>query len=240
MTRLRLFALLVFSFAASGCVIAVERPHERTADDLPPVERRFDPGSFTTIELAGSDRVQVTRSPTASVVASGDPRAVAALDIAVRGDTLRIGRLPGSYRDRGALVSVTVPMLRAASITGSGAMNIVGMEGPDFTGSISGSGAMRIADLHTRTVRFDLSGSGAISASGSADDAALELGGSGSIDTRGLAVSTLTVTAGGSGMVSATATRIATIRAGGSGSVRVTGGARCDVSKGGSGSVRCG
>lgn len=240
MTRLRVLALSVLCFAASGCVVAVERPRERAADDLPPAERGFEPGSFTGVELAGSDRVQVTRGATVSVVASGDPRAVAALDIAVRGDTLRIARLPGTYSDRGTLVSVTVPGLRAASITGSGAMDITGVEGPGFTGSIAGSGALRVADLRARTVRFDLSGSGAISASGSADDVALDLGGSGSIDTRGLAVATLTVSAGGSGTVSATATRTVTIRAGGSGSVRVTGGARCDVAKGGSGSVRCG
>ncbi|WP_294190231.1 head GIN domain-containing protein [uncultured Sphingomonas sp.] len=236
----RVIALSVFSLAASGCVVAVERPRERVADDLSPVERRFAPKSLTSVELAGSDRVQVTRGPAVSVTASGDPRAVAALDIAVRGDTLRIDRLPGSYRDRGALVSVTVPSLRMASISGSGAMSIVAVESPDFTGSVARSGAMRVADLRARTVRFDLSGSGAISASGSTDDAALDLGGSGSIDVRGLAVSALTISAGGSGTVSATATRTATIRAGGSGSVRVTGGARCDVAKGGSGSVRCG
>lgn len=238
----RLLALPALCLSASGCVIAVEQPAvaERPVDDFPLIERRFDPGSFAAIELAGSDRVEVAPGSAVSVVARGGPQAVAALDVAVRGDTLRIARRLGNYHDRRVLVRVTVPMVRAASISGSGAMTVAGAEGSIFTASVAGSGSLHVVDLRARTARFDLSGSGSISGTGSADDVAINLGGSGSVDTRGLASGALTVSAGGSGTISATATRVATIRAGGSGSVRVTGGARCNVSKGGSGSVRCG
>lgn len=203
-------------------------------------DRRFDVGRFDAIELTGSDDVRVVAGDTVSVVASGDPRAVAALAIEVRGDTLRVGRRPGNWRDKGALVTVTMPTLRAATISGSGGIRAAGIEGRAFTGRIGGSGGMTLAALRVGSVRFDLAGSGSIVADGSADSVAIDLGGSGNVDTRRLATPAVTVDIGGSGSVAATASRTAAVRAGGSGSVRITGGARCDVRKGGSGSVRCG
>lgn len=201
--------------------------------------RRFDVTRFGAVELTSSDIISVVPGSTVSVVATSDPRAVAALAIDVRGDTLRVGRRPGNWRDKGALVTITMPTLCAARISGSGDIRAGAISGRSFAGSISGSGALTLAD-RVETARFDLSGSGSIVASGSAGGVAIDLGGSGQVDTHALATPALSVDLGGSGTVTAIASRTATIGSGGSGSVRVWGGPRCDVRKSGTATVRCG
>lgn len=201
--------------------------------------RRFDVGRFDAVELASADRVRILPGTAVSVIADGDPRAVAALAITVRNGTLSVGRTPGIHRGRGATVTVTMPSLRAASLSGSGSIGVNGVAAPAFVGRLGGSGSMALAGLKAASVRLDLSGSGSIAANGTADTLAIRLGGSGQIDTRRLATPALTVDLGGSGAVAAAASRTAVVIAGGSGSVRVTGGPRCTVRKSGSASVRC-
>ncbi len=203
-------------------------------------ERRFDVGRFDAIDLAGSDDVRVVPGTAISVVATGDPRAVAALAIEVRGDTLRVARKSGTWRDKGAIVTVTIPTLRAATISGSGFLRATAIEAPAFVGRISGSGGMTLTALRAGQARFDLSGSGSIVADGSADAVGIDLGGSGKVDARRLAAPDVSVNMGGSGSVAATASRTAEVRAGGSGSVVVAGGPRCTVRKSGTAVVRCG
>jgi len=208
--------------------------------DASSTERRFDVGRFDAIDLAGSDDVRVVPGTAISVVATGDPRTVAALAIEVRGDTLRVARKPGSWRDKGAVVIVTIPTLRAATISGSGFLRATAVTAPAFVGRISGSGGMTLTALRASDARFDLSGSGSIVADGSADTVTIDLGGSGKVDARRLATPDVSVNMGGSGSVAATASRTAEVRAGGSGSVVVAGGPRCAVRKSGTAVVRCG
>lgn len=222
-------------FAAVVAFTISSAPASATQTD----ERKFEVNQFEAIHLIGPDSVRVVPGSTISVVASGDPRSVAALAIEVRGNTLRIGRRQGTHQNEVARVTVTMPVLRATTITGSGGIRIDGVEGPSFTASITGSGSITLADLQVEAARFDLSGSGSIVANGNARAVAIDLGGSGSVDTRGLATPTVTVDLGGSGSVAAAASRTAMIRAGGSGDVWVSGGARCGVGKSGSGTIRC-
>ena len=220
-----------------GCVIAVG---SSGADGVPNVEtRRFDVAGFDAIDLTGSDDVRVVRSDSVSVVASGDPRAVAALMVTVDRGTLRISRKPGRWQDRGATVTVTVPSLRAATLSGSGAMD-VGAMATTFDARLPGSGELTLRDLHGETVRMELAGSGDLTASGTVRQADIRLAGSGDIDARALAVRDLSVDLGGSGTVRAQASDTASLSIGGSGDVTVAGHPRCTVRKSGSGTVRCG
>jgi len=203
-------------------------------------ERRFDVGGFDAVELASSDAVRVVAGGAFSVTATGDPRAVAALAITVRGGTLRVDRTPGRHADKGATVTVTMPALRMATLSGSGSIRADRVAGPAFTGHLGGSGGMTLTGMKVARASFDLDGSGSVVADGSAGAVAIDLGGSGRIDTRKLTTAAVTIDMGGSGSIAATATATAAVRAGGSGVVRVGGGARCDVRKGGSAIVHCG
>ncbi|MBD8547093.1 head GIN domain-containing protein [Sphingomonas sp. CFBP 8760] len=235
-------AIAATCIALSGCVIAVERaaiagPATPAAGEA---QRRFDVAGFEKVDLASSDRVVIVVADRFAVTAAGDPRAVAALAITVRDGMLRVDRIPGRYRDRGATVTVTMPVLRAASLSGSGSLRADGVTGPGFVGELAGSGSMTLTGLTAASVRLDLGGSGSIVADGRTDAVDIDLGGSGRVDAQALATPMVAIDMGGSGSIVAAASRAATIEAGGSGTVRVTGGARCDVHKSGSAIVRCG
>ncbi|WP_206433225.1 head GIN domain-containing protein [Sphingomonas sp. S-NIH.Pt15_0812] len=220
-----------------GCVITVGSGGAAEAQGVG--TKRFAVAGFDAVDLAGSDNVRVVRSDSVSVVASGDPRAVAALMVTVDRGTLRISRKPGRWQDRGATVTVTVPSLRAATLSGSGAMD-VGAMAPTFDARLPGSGELTLRDLHGETVRMELAGSGDLTASGTVRQADIRLAGSGDIDARALAVRDLSVDLGGSGTVRAQASDTASLSIGGSGDVTVAGHPRCTVRKSGSGTVRCG
>lgn len=202
-------------------------------------ERRFPATGFDTVTLSSSDRMIVTAGSAASVVATGDPVAVAALRIEVRGATLYVDRLPGSYRDRGATITVTLPRLDKVTLEGSGSIIARRMAGSRFAAEESGSGSIAIAGLRVAETRLQLSGSGSITAAGTSPQLWIDASGSGSIDTTQVAARDLDVTATGSSLVRAHASRRATIDNSGSGSVGVDGATDCRVSKSGSGPVRC-
>ncbi|MES2420968.1 MAG: head GIN domain-containing protein [Pseudomonadota bacterium] len=202
-------------------------------------ERRFEVGRFDAIDLAGSDTVRVVAGDAFSVVATGQPSAVAALAISVRDGTLRVARQAGRPHGRGAVLTVTIPSMRSAMISGSGEMSIGPMSVPAFSGSISGSGTLKLIGLRVRTVRFGISGAGTIVAQGSAETVGIDLSGTGRVDSRELATPAVSIDMSGAGSIFAAASQSATVRAGGSGRISVTGGARCEVRNGGGAVVRC-
>lgn len=220
-----------------GCVVAMG---SSGADGMPGVEtKRFEVASFDAIDLPGSDDVRVVRSDDVSVVASGDPRAIAALAVTVDHGTLRVTRKPGRWQDRGAMVTVTVPSLRAATLSGSGELDVETMAAT-FDARLLGSGGLTLRGLHGETVRMELAGSGDLTASGTARRAEIRLAGSGNIDARALEVRDLGAEVGGSGDIQAQASDTASVAVSGSGDVTVAGHPRCTVRKSGSGTVRCG
>lgn len=202
-------------------------------------ERRFAVAGFDAVRLSGSDHVVVTAGSVPSVVASGDPAAVAALRIEVRGGTLHVDRLPGSYRDRGATVAVTMPRLVKLTLDGSGSIRARGVAAPRFAAEESGSGSISIEDLRTAEMRLEMSGSGSITAVGTSPQLRIDASGSGTIDATRVSARDLDVTSSGSSTVRARASGRATIGSSGSGSVDIDGAADCRVTKNGSGSVRC-
>ena len=205
-----------------------------------PADRRFDARGFNAVDLASSDTVRIVPGTAFSVCAGGDPRAVASLAIDVRGGTLHVSRTTGRHDDRGAIVTVMMPALRAITLSGSGAIEAGGAGGEAITARLSGSGQVRLPDLHARYARLILDGSGSITASGRADRVSVDLGGSGRVEASELATPTLAVDLGGSGSVSAAASSAASIKADGSGSVRVSGHPACAVTKSGIARVTCG
>jgi len=222
------------AITAAFLIIGLPSPSIAQAD-----ERHFDVGRFDAIDLAGSDTVRVVAGNKFSVVATGEPTALAALWVRGRGATLRVARQEGRSHGRGAVLTVTMPSMRSAIISGSGAISIGPMTGPAFSGNISGSGSLKLTGLRVRTVRFGISGAGTIVAQGGAETVGIDLSGTGRVDSRELATPVVSVDMSGAGSILAAASRSATVRAGGSGKISVTGGARCEVHNGGGAVVRC-
>ncbi|WP_181160022.1 head GIN domain-containing protein [Sandaracinobacter neustonicus] len=196
---------------------------------------------FSEIVLAGSTDVTVTTGGRASVVATGADADLDRMDIRVDGKRLLIGTKPGKWnwssRD-GVKVRVSVPALNAATISGSGDIDVDRVNGP-FAGRISGSGEMDLHTVNAPTLSLSISGSGDISAAGRCGTGSLSVTGSGDIDASRLTCETLTATTTGSGDIDARATGTADLRVTGSGDITVAGGARCTSKATGSGTTRC-
>lgn len=228
------------AMAAGGC------GQSRAQDAGPTVQRSFQVGAFERIEVAGPYDVRVRTGSAPSVSGSGPEKLMERLVVEVKGDRLLIH--PRKERSmfnwsstRGtATLDVTVPMLRAASIAGSGEVSVDRISGERFDGSVAGSGDLSLDSLEVQALTLSIAGSGDVRArSGQAQSVDYSIAGSGDIDARGVRAGTAALSIAGSGRINGQANGTAAVSIMGSGDVELTGGAKCTVSKAGSGNVRC-
>jgi hypothetical protein len=203
--------------------------------------RTFAITEFTAVDLHGSDDVRVTVGPAFAVRAEGRPAVLDRLKIERDGDTLRVGRRNGSWRDDAqAQVLVSMPAIRRARIAGSGDMTIDRAAGARFTGQVAGSGTLAVHALAVQATDLDSAGSGDIAAGGEAGVLTVRIAGSGNVDAAGLHATGADVSVMGSGDVRARVTGAARVNLMGSGDADLGPDARCEARKMGSGAVRCG
>lgn len=206
-------------------------------------ERRFTVTGFDEIEVAGPFDVVVNVGKGQSVRAVGEAKDLDRLKVEVSGNELRIGTKERRWMDWSdsdpIKIYVTVPALKAASLAGSGDMQVDRVKADAFVASIAGSGDLAIASLTANNARFSIAGSGDLTAAGSCRTAEVSIAGSGDVNISALRCQTLSARVAGSGDITANATKDAKLTVMGSGAITVAGGAKCDVSKMGSGSARC-
>ena len=241
MRRLLIPASTAIALAAAGCHMSADA-EER--DSGPKVDRNYQVGAFSKIEVAGPYAVKVVTGGAPGVSARGGENLLNETEVLVDGDTLEIRpKKRKGFHWRGshgmAEFTVNVAALRAASIAGSGGITVDKVAG-DFEGDIAGSGDLRLPAVSGGRIKFGVAGSGEVHAAGKAESVEISIAGSGDVDARGLATRTADVSIAGSGNVAAHATETADVSIMGSGDVDLTGGAKCSVSKAGSGNVHCG
>ena len=207
--------------------------------------RTFAVADFTGLALRGSDDVDVRVGTGFSVRAEGPSKELDKLRIERVGDTLRIGRKNQSgfnwgNNDDDVKVFVTMPMVNAAAIAGSGDMTIDRVEGQRFDGDTAGSGNLTVSALAVRTAKLAIAGSGNMTLKGSADRLDISIAGSGDVDASGVKATGASVSVAGSGGVRADVTGTASVSVMGSGDVDLGKGAKCSTTKMGSGTVTCG
>ncbi|NNM76860.1 DUF2807 domain-containing protein [Sphingomonas sp. ID1715] len=239
MSRLPLLAIAVATLSACGVV------HAEGGDGGPSGSRSFSVRGFDRVELRGSDNVIVKVGGAESVTATGPQDVLDRLEIEVVDGKLRVGREGkwhfGWSRDRGsAVVTVTLPRLRGASIAGSGDMKVDRVQATSFEGAVAGSGNLAIGTLQADAASFDIAGSGGTSLTGQAKSIEVSIAGSGSLSAQGLKAERAKISIAGSGDVRAQVSGEADVSILGSGDVELVGNPRCKVSKMGSGNVRCG
>lgn len=227
--------------AAAGC------SETRAQSGGPMVDRQYQVGGFTQIEVAGPYDVDVRTGANVSVSARGSERLLARTVVEVKGDRLVIRPEKDKWwnqigwgNDSKASFTVTLPRIRGAAIAGSGDVRVNEVRGDSFEGSIAGSGALALGALEVQQLKLSIAGSGDVRAAGGrAGRAEYEIAGSGEVDAAAVQVQDVYVSIAGSGDVRANASGAAKVDIAGSGDVTLTGGAKCEVSKAGSGNVRC-
>ncbi|MGL4313199.1 MAG: head GIN domain-containing protein [Sphingomonas sp.] len=205
--------------------------------------RDFPVSDFTRVSLTGSDDVRVRTGAQFSVHAEGPSETLDLLRIERDGDTLKIGRKPTigfAWGGRGATITVTMPAIRGASVTGSGDLTVDHATGDAFDGAATGSGNLSIAALAVKNGSFSVTGSGDVEARGTAQALTLSVTGSGDLRLKGVEAQGATVSVMGSGNAAANVNGAATVSVMGSGDVDLGPKARCTTSKLGSGEVSCG
>lgn len=218
------------------------------ADPGPETTRKFALRDFDQVTLGGADDVKVIYGRDFAVSATGPQDAIDALDIQQDGSALVVTRkeekgwkIGWDKQKASALVTVTMPLIRSATLSGAGDLTIASATPEDsFDAKLSGSGTMTIENSRAKAVDLSLTGAGNLKVRGTADTLNAHLSGSGSMDAVALAAREVTVSLTGAGNIAASASELATGTLSGVGNVDIAGAARCAVRKSGVGDVRCG
>lgn len=214
----------------------------RAKEAGPKTSRTYDVAGFTSVDLRGSDDVDVKIGPNFSVKAEGGANLLDELEITVANGTLRVSRKSRnnwSWGDHdGAKIYVTMPAINAATVAGSGDLTVDKAQG-NFKGAIGGSGNLTVGAIAGGDVDLAIGGSGDLKVGGTANRLSVAVAGSGDIDAKGLTATSADVSIVGSGSVNGTVKGDASVSIAGSGDVELGGGAKCKVTSVGSGSANC-
>lgn len=160
--------------------------------------------AFSKVELAGSNIVTIRVGRPQAVVVHADDNLVGRVTTTVDGGRLVIGDRGRGFSVRSPMsVAVTTPSLDALILSGSGAVDVSGVDTPRLAVSLPGSGAVRAA--------------------GSAGTLDVVITGSGTADLRGLRARDVRAGVSGSGVVNLTATHALNAQISGSGAINYGG-----------------
>ncbi len=140
--------------------------------------------AFDVVDLAGTGRVVVDVRPGAiAVTVTGDENIVPLVETRVDGKRLVVGWKNGKGGSSKVplTVSVAVPSLVGARVSGAGTVEVNGIAGPMFEAGMSGAGTLRI--------------------SGSVGELQAKLSGAGTLDAERLVADRVSVDASGAGSV---------------------------------------
>lgn len=201
---------------------------------------------FDKVRVEGPFRVELVTGGPSLAVATGPLAALDRVSIEVQGTTLHIrpnrSAWGGNARDLTGPVAIRIATrtLRAASVTGGGALGIRGAKNLRIDLALSGSGRIDVAGIDADLLAIILTGSGKIGLAGKARQVRASIEGSGELDGAGLRADDVDIGANTTGTIALTAVRTAKVRAIGSGDVAISGNPACTISGLAASSVRCG
>jgi putative autotransporter adhesin-like protein len=159
--------------------------------------------AFRTVELAGGNNVTISVGRRQAVVVRGDDNLLHRVTTRVQGGSLVIGAT-GSFSTKAPMhVEVTMPSLRALTLSGSGTIVAEGVQTPRLGVTLSGSGTVRV--------------------SGSAGRLDAVLDGSGNLQLSQLVARDARAAVNASGLIMVNATHSLDAAVGGSGAIVYTG-----------------
>jgi len=167
----------------------------RGSGDLETEER--DLGEFDAVKLSGAFDVFIEVGSEQRVKITFDDNLLDIIETEVRRNTLYISSKESYSSRRHCRIEISIPELEKVSLSGSGDIEIDGLDGEEFIVEISGSGDVR-AEGHVDELDIQVSGSGDVNARDlEAKDAYVSVSGSG--DVRVYASESLNARVSGSG-----------------------------------------
>jgi hypothetical protein len=202
---------------ACGCADGIEGNGQRVTEERPLA-------GFSRVDSATSVDVEIEQGDDFAVSVSVDSNVLPELRTRVVGDLLQID----SRRDLDDLVAgphvrVTLPALRVASLSGSGALRVRAVDSTESLALLlSGSGGIDFVGEEPEVV-VRLSGSGVVALTGGAERIDLQLDGSGDIDASALEAADGRLELSGSGSIRASLSSTADVELSGSGDIYLSG-----------------
>jgi hypothetical protein len=160
-------------------------------------------GAFHAVDFAGSNMVTVRLGSKQTVTVRADDNLIDRVTTRVVAGTLVIANRGSFTTESPMSVAVTVPSLKASTLSGSGIVNLENVKASQLTVSLSGSGVIR--------------------ASGTANRLDVRLGGSGDAQLGGLVARDAQATVNGSGRIVVNATNRLHAAVAGNGAIVYTG-----------------
>ena len=115
--------------------------------------------AFDSVDLAGSNSITIQVGPKQSVAVHADDNLIGLVTTVVSDGALRVDNV-GSFTTKAPMrVEITVPALDSVSLTGSGTIDVTGVDSKTFTAELTGSGTITAAGT-TEHLDATLSGSG--------------------------------------------------------------------------------
>ena len=230
--------ILLAALPLAGCFDFIEAKDPGPAGAL--TEQVSD---VDELAVGGAVAVVVQTGQEASFNAEGPENMLADMQVEQDGDRLKIGTRPGvnwNWKgDEDVNITITVPMLTMAKVSGASNVAIDRIETDNFEGSVSGAGELKIGQLTTDMLDLDMSGAGDMEAGGTTRALEARVSGAGDIDIDNLVAETAELRVSGAGTVNANVTETVDARVSGAGTINVTGGAECDARESGAGTVNC-
>ena len=217
--------LLNLAFILLASVLAISCRHHEIEGRGPVSTVDRKPGSFTSVTISTSVHatIVVDAAATPSVQLTGYTNLLDHIHTEVSGDELVIKTPENEWisTDKDIEAKITVPSLKALSISGSADADINGnLKGESFEVSVSGSGNVKVSSLEVNDLKFHISGAGNLAVkSGTATTASYHISGSGGVDAFGLVTQDATIHVSGSGSLELNAARNLDVHISGSGNV---------------------
>ncbi|HYD36378.1 MAG TPA: head GIN domain-containing protein [Allosphingosinicella sp.] len=209
-------------------------------------ERRHSVTDFDRVEVDGPYQVTLRTGLVAGARVEGSADAIERVSIDVQGNRLRIRRSQNAWggypgdKTGPVKVSLTTRELRAASVVGSGSLEVDRARGLRVDLSVSGSGRLAVAAVDTDNLVVGLIGGGRIALAGRTRQLKATVQGSGDLAAAGLRAEDARITADTAGTVTVAVARAVTLKASGPGDVEIIGAPSCTVEGEPSGNVICG
>ena len=229
MTRILPLALLALAAAPAGAA-----------------ERSYSVTDFDRVQVDGPYQVTLTSGLASGARAEGSPGALERLSVEVLGSTLRVRANRsawGGYPGEGvgpARIVLTTRDLRAASVVGSGSLQVDRARGLRVDLSVNGSGRLSVTRVEADNLVVGLLGGGRITLAGRAKQLKATIQGSGDLAAAELSTDDAQILSDTAGSVAVGAARTAKVTATGPGDVEIIGAPSCTVEAKGSGRILCG
>jgi Putative auto-transporter adhesin, head GIN domain len=202
------------------------------------VTREIPVAMLNAIVVEGSTDVTVVRGDTQRVEITGQPQLIDLLKTKVDNGVWEITTTKCYSSDRDLSVRLTLPMLNSVIIEGSGDVTSEQVFNTGKTHlAIKGSGSIAIDTLHEGLLEVVIEGSGSVSVHGTCRELECTSNGSGDLHALGLAANEAELDLKGSGSVELTAISELDAELTGSGSLRYKGKPEVSTKVTGSGSV---